>query len=56
MQDRLKVSNTVLATIENPNAIMFDSIGYNEDLDERLKFIQFFGYATSAICLVLGSF
>ena len=55
-QDRLRVSNTVLAAIDDPHAIMFDSIGYNEDLDERLKFIQFFGYATSAICLVLGSF
>ena len=36
--------------------MIFDSKSYGEDLAERQKFVEFFSYITSAICLILGSF
>ena len=54
--DRLKVQNLLLATIEESQFLFWDMKTQFDDLDERNKLVRFLHTLTSVVTLVLGAF
>ena len=54
--DRNRLSNELLAVIDDPNLVMIDTKSFAQDIGSNMKLLDFFNYVTSIICLVLGAF
>jgi len=54
--DRSKLTNSLLAVIEDTNLFLFDTISFAEDMQKTMKLVEFFNFITSMICFILGGF
>lgn len=54
--DRNKLTNSLLAVIDDANLVMIDTKSFAEDLRKNMKLLDFFNYVTSVICFILGAF
>lgn len=54
--DRLKVKYEILSIIEDPLLIVVDTIGFAQNLKDKMVIIDFFSACTSTICFILGAF
>ena len=54
--DRNKLTNALLAVIDDANLVMIDTKSFAEDLRKNMKLLDFFNYVTSVICFILGAF
>jgi hypothetical protein len=55
-EDRNRLSNELLAIIDDPNLVMIDTKSFSHDIKSNMKLLDFFNYTTSIICLTLGAF
>jgi hypothetical protein len=54
--DRNKLTNSLLAIIDDSNLMMIDGKSFEEDIAKNMKLLDFFNYVTAAICFILGAF
>jgi hypothetical protein len=54
--DRSKLTNSLLAVIEDRNLFLLDTISFAEDMQKTMKLVEFFNFITSMICFILGAF
>lgn len=55
-EDRLMISNSMMAINEDIQMMIADAIQMAEDMDVNLQIVDFFSACTSIICFVLGLF
>ncbi len=55
-EERLQISNSVLAVCEDANLILVDSITLCTDMQTNMRIVDFFSACTSTICFILGMF
>merc|ERR1712226_564080 len=55
-EQRLLISNSIMAVNEDTSMVIADAPGMVEDMDANLKIVDFFSVCTSIICFVLGLF
>lgn len=54
--ERNRLSNELLALIDDKNLVMVDTKSFISDIKQNMKLLDFFNYITSIICFVLGAF
>jgi ABC-type antimicrobial peptide transport system permease subunit len=54
--DRLQISNSILAVNDDKYLVMIDSINMFNDMQTNMKIVDFFSACTSMICFILGMF
>lgn len=55
-EQRLLISNSIMAVNEEINMVIADTKGLREDMEANLAIVDFFSMCTSIICFVLGLF
>jgi hypothetical protein len=54
--DRSKLTNSLLAVIEDSHLILWDMKSFEEDMRNSMRLVDFFNFITSMICFILGAF